>query len=73
MSDNNRKIIKGRGTTINPTGRFERITYIPDEDIEIPSETQLFRDTSKNIISYNTSPDIPYNASLNPYRGCEHG
>ncbi|MCF7797247.1 MAG: PA0069 family radical SAM protein [Lentisphaeria bacterium] len=73
MPDDNRKPIKGRGTQTNPTGRFEPITYIPDEGIELATETRLFRDNSKTIISYNTSPDIPYDASLNPYRGCEHG
>lgn len=73
MPDDNRKPIKGRGTSFNPTGRFERLAYIPDDDTDPHSETQLFLDTSKTIISYNTSPDIPYNASLNPYRGCEHG
>lgn len=35
--------------------------------------TRVFRDASRSIISRNTSPDIPFDASLNPYRGCEHG
>lgn len=35
--------------------------------------TQFLRDLSQSIISYNDSPDIPFRASLNPYRGCEHG
>ena len=36
-------------------------------------KTQFLRDLSQSIISYNDSPDIPFNASLNAYRGCEHG
>lgn len=73
MPESSKKTTHGRGTTINPKNRFESIFYIPDEGEEFQTRTQLFRDTSKTIISYNTSPDIPYNASLNPYRGCEHG
>src|SRR5690606_25215471 len=36
-------------------------------------ETQIFKDTSRSVISFNNSPDIGFSASLNPYRGCEHG
>ncbi len=43
----------------------------PSEDR--PVRTKFFRDLSLSIISYNDSPDIPFRASLNPYRGCEHG
>ncbi|HCW75853.1 MAG TPA: radical SAM protein [Candidatus Marinimicrobia bacterium] len=68
-----KKTPHGRGITANPQNRFETIAYIPDEGETFPTGTQLFRDASKTVISYNNSPDIPYNASLNPYRGCEHG
>ena len=35
--------------------------------------TTFYRDTSRSVMSHNDSPDIPYDSSLNPYRGCEHG
>jgi DNA repair photolyase len=38
-----------------------------------PLPTQYFRDSSRSVITRNDSPDIPFDASLNPYRGCEHG
>lgn len=74
-----RKVTKarGRGAGFNPPNRFERLRLERDEDWdpeEDPSpKTQFLRDLSQTIISFNTSPDIPFNASLNAYRGCEHG
>ncbi len=69
--------IKGRGSSDNPVNRFEGnyIDYNLDEETgEKPNpKTKLIRDHTKEIISYNTSPDIPFNAGLNVYRGCEHG
>ena len=69
--------MKSRGATANPPNRFDLIEIEPDPDIdptELPQpKTQIFKDTSKSLISYNTSPDIPFEASINPYRGCEHG
>ncbi|OGX31902.1 MAG: radical SAM protein [Omnitrophica WOR_2 bacterium RIFCSPHIGHO2_01_FULL_48_9] len=69
--------LKGRGTTINPVNRFEPLAYERDEycdAVEDPAvTTEFFKDTSKSIISTNDSPDIGFAASLNPYRGCEHG
>src|SRR5262249_33987880 len=45
-----------------------------DGDEENPAlATQFFRDTTRSIIAYNESPDIGFEASINPYRGCEHG
>ncbi|MBI1864134.1 MAG: radical SAM protein, partial [Nitrospirae bacterium] len=45
-----------------------------EADDEAPSPaTRFIQDCTKSIISRNTSPDLPYNASVNPYRGCEHG
>ena len=70
---------KGRGAGENPAGRFEKLQYEPDlsalaPDDELPPlKTQYFNDTSKTIIAYNDSPDIPFDAGINPYRGCEHG
>lgn len=68
---------KGRGSSDNPVNRFEGnyIDYDLDEETgEKPSpKTQLIRDDTKTIISYNNSEDIGFNAGINPYRGCEHG
>ena len=70
--------VRGRGAAANPKNRFERI----DIDLE-PGEsaaergdappTELFRDDSKTVLSRNDSPDLGFQYSLNPYRGCEHG
>ncbi|MGE3842500.1 MAG: PA0069 family radical SAM protein [Vicinamibacterales bacterium] len=69
-----------RGAVSNPTGRFERLSLaVDDEVLPASSEgdggvpTEYYRDTSRSVISRNTSPDIPFAVSLNPYRGCEHG
>ncbi|MCS7049177.1 MAG: PA0069 family radical SAM protein [Verrucomicrobiae bacterium] len=71
------KPLRGRGAAINPTGRFDELHYEPDPDAtpdESPApRTRFYRDHSCSIISYNDSPDIGFAASLNPYRGCEHG
>src|SRR5207247_5934297 len=65
------------GSATNPPNRFVGITLEPDADWD-PSEdkaptTQFFRDSTRSIITYNDSPDVGFNASINPYRGCEHG
>lgn len=68
--------IRGRGATANPVNRFERIEYTAAEEFPAegrPLRTQFFRDDARSVISHNMSPDIPYEVSLNPYRGCEHG
>jgi DNA repair photolyase len=68
---------RGRGAAENPPNRFERIAYERDADWNEPDDpspkTQFYRDNSESIIAYNDSPDIGFSASLNPYRGCEHG
>jgi DNA repair photolyase len=68
---------RGRGATENPPNRFEQISVERDADWnpeDDPAPRTLFlRDLSQSIISYNDSPDIPFDASLNAYRGCEHG
>ena len=69
--------IRGRGVSKNPPNRFERLSVEPDPDAgeflpERP-KTEFLRDTSRSVISYNKSPDLGFDASLNPYRGCEHG
>ncbi len=68
---------RNRGAAENPPNRFERIVLEPDPDWYEPDEpappTQFFRDHSNTIINYNDSPDVGFEASVNPYRGCEHG
>ncbi|MBX3460366.1 MAG: PA0069 family radical SAM protein [Planctomycetes bacterium] len=69
--------IHGRGTSLNPPNRFERIHVAPDPDTfdpdQPPPKTEYFWDDTKSIISWNDSPDLYFNAAINPYRGCEHG
>ena len=69
--------LRGRGSATNPKNRFESIERIPEppEDGEETSSphTQFLVDNSKSIIAYNDSPDVGFDASVNPYRGCEHG
>jgi DNA repair photolyase len=69
--------IRGRGVTSNPTNRFATTSSERFEDYD-PSEdsaprTQFIADASASLITYNDSPDIPFTAGLNVYRGCEHG
>jgi DNA repair photolyase len=66
-----------RGAAENPPNRFEKIHLEPDADWN-PDEdtlprTQFFKDRTQTVISRNDSPDVGFQASLNPYRGCEHG
>ena len=74
---NETRIIKGRGATANPANRFEPIRYERDPDADPDDEprprTQFFRDDTQSIIARNNSADIPFDSSINPYRGCEHG
>ncbi|MEQ9620151.1 MAG: PA0069 family radical SAM protein [Deltaproteobacteria bacterium] len=74
----NRKIngIKGRAAARNPANRFEKIEFEPSQEEVaegLSPRTVFYRDTSKSIITYNDSPDVGFNAGINPYRGCEHG
>lgn len=67
---------RGRATGLNPANRFERLRVVPDEpaDADSPSvATQYLRDASRTVLSTNDSPDVPFDVSLNPYRGCEAG
>jgi DNA repair photolyase len=69
----------GRGAISNPTGRFETLDSIDTDDgwgvLEtLPAfKTQTIIERPRTIITRNDSPDIPFDRSLNPYRGCEHG
>jgi DNA repair photolyase len=76
--------IHGRSASWNPANRFEKlhvdlgdvdvVQVNPMDEEEKPRpETQFFRDGTKTIIARNNSPDVGFETSLNPYRGCEHG
>ena len=68
--------IKGRGSRENPASRFEKLEFQPsEEEIRdgISPKTVFYKDTAKSLITYNDSPDVGFNAGINPYRGCEHG
>jgi len=67
---------KGRGAISAPQGRFARRHVEPSEDIDsgnAPAATILAAMPADRIISYNNSPDVPFERSINPYQGCEHG
>jgi DNA repair photolyase len=73
--------IKGRGAASNPEGRFEAVRreavddgWFPDEaDTPGRPATTVTEERARSVISRNDSPDIPFEQSINPYRGCEHG
>ena len=67
--------LHGRGTGANPTNRFEMIAYERDDDEPLGPgpRTVFYKDTARTIIATNDSPDVGFDASINPYRGCEHG
>ncbi|MET0428254.1 MAG: PA0069 family radical SAM protein [Microvirga sp.] len=74
---------RGRGATANPDGRFERAHREVFDDgwgvgpdrstTRSTSRTTVDPETVRRLITYNTSPDIGFDRSINPYRGCEHG
>ena len=71
---------KGRGAIGNETGRFEPEVRVPTDDgwgsadaDPLPLDTTYTRDSARSILARNDSPDIPFDRSINPYRGCEHG
>jgi DNA repair photolyase len=74
------RIRKGRGAQSNADGRYEPYRHeaaddgwgILDEELP-PFATRVFIDSARRIITRNSSPDIPFDQSINPYRGCEHG
>ena len=64
---------RGRGAPVNPAGRFERLEIESLEPTPAKVATQFLRDASRTVIARNASPDVGFDASINPYRGCEHG
>ncbi len=72
--------IRGRGARTNATGRFEKATreafddgWTPDDIEPTQLTTTVSPEKAKAIITRNDSPDVGFSASINPYRGCEHG
>src|SRR5438045_8672003 len=78
-----RAAIRGRGASWSPANRFEKLHIDQNDfdavDVDPGTEerprraTQYFRDATKSVITRNNSPDVGFETSLNPYRGCEHG
>jgi DNA repair photolyase len=73
------RLQRGRGALSNASGRFEKEAHCDEndgwyspEDLP-PLRTQLTRESAKTIVTRNVSPDISFDQSINPYRGCEHG
>ncbi len=74
------EVTKGRGATLQIDGRFESVARervddgwgTADEELP-PFKTTVMVETAKSVIQRQTSPDLPYEYSLNAYRGCEHG
>jgi len=73
--------VKGRGAASNSSGRFEPLKRMRiddgwqthEVDPEPKRRTRVTPETPRTIIARNTSPDVPFDRSINPYRGCEHG
>jgi DNA repair photolyase len=70
---------RGRGAAVNPAGRYERYRtercddgWEEDEALP-PLKTEVTVDRSRSVLVRNSSPDVPFDRSINPYRGCEHG
>jgi DNA repair photolyase len=71
---------KGRGAASNPACRFDTTVCQPEDDgwneadAQTPAlKTTVQRDQARTVIARNQSPDVPFDRSINPYRGCEHG
>ena len=70
---------RGRAAASNDAGRYERLRHVPEPDgWDIPEDarqirTQVHEEVPRSAITYQASPDLPFDRSVNPYRGCEHG
>jgi DNA repair photolyase len=68
---------QGRGAPSNPANRFEKLHLEVDSDLETeepsPPGMVFLRDKTASIVAHNDSPDVGFDTSVNPYRGCEHG
>ena len=78
------QLLHGRGAVSNAAGRYERQTRVllddgwddgwrTEDDAPPPLRTEVIHDATRSIIARNQSPDISFDQSINPYRGCEHG
>ena len=75
--------LTARGAADNPANRFERLRTVADADLEPPPDgedgepppvpTLYLRDPTRTLLAHNDSPDLGFDTSLNPYRGCSHG
>ncbi|HKE01723.1 MAG TPA: radical SAM protein, partial [Planctomycetota bacterium] len=70
--------LHGRGASSNPANRYERLSYAEGSDEERADgehgpATHYLRDVVRSVVAFNQSPDVGFEASVNPYRGCEHG
>jgi len=71
---------RGRGSGSNATSRFDKLQTVALDDgwgaLDLPPRvirTSVRTDATRSIITRNSSPDVPFDRSVNPYRGCEHG
>jgi DNA repair photolyase len=79
-ADPRRIDIHGRGARSNASSRYDKQAYVGfddgwtgDDDTPPSLRTEVMKDSTRTIIARNNSPDISFNQSINPYRGCEHG
>jgi len=80
MVTRTREIRRGRGAVSNPASRYETRRAVAEDDgwgvLEEPLpplETTVLPEPARSVITRNNSPDVPFEQSINPYRGCEHG
>ncbi|WAM53329.1 radical SAM protein, partial [Vreelandella venusta] len=72
-------VYKGRGATYDPHNRFAPTCSVVEDDgwwheeASTSLATEVREEPSKSALSWNRSPDLPFDRSLNPFRGCEHG
>ena len=71
---------RSRGALNRPQGRFENSIreafddgWTPEDEALAPAQTTVVEERARSILSSNDSPDVPFDRSINPYRGCEHG
>lgn len=69
---------RARGAASNVSGRFDLARVAQDDGWDLPRADPAFRtevrdEVARSLINYNRSPDLPFDRSINPYRGCEHG
>ncbi|MEY8843476.1 radical SAM protein, partial [Cribrihabitans sp. XS_ASV171] len=77
-TEHRRERHRARGALSNAAGRFDLSRDAVDDGWDLPEEgarlvTEIREEVARSIITYNRSPDLPFDRSINPYRGCEHG